>query len=212
MSFVRISAFYKNSYGHNSCWTRKQIAEFGCLETWKGKLPAGCLLVCCSAFYKAIENIVMLDQKWVTTPWCLRIPKANRDHTMSVGLLLCPLQKIERISQMFCFCSFATQTGISGILDGIKLRRGSSSFLALSLYYYSRIPKALENAFMWRAWKPHKTHWHDSLVFLPSFIHQKQKLPKVHVSGRRLSLPFFPKSQPIKPCVCRKVWLYRISK
>jgi len=77
--------------------------------------------------------------------------KRCQTNPMSVGLLLCLLRKIEREGEMFFFCSFATQTGISGILDFIKPRRGVSAFLALSLQYASKIPKQIERVQMWRA-------------------------------------------------------------
>ena len=164
---VRLSSFYKNSYGTNPCWIRKQIAEFGCLETWKGQFSAGCLSVCCSVFYKAIENIVMLHQKWIITPWCLETSKANRNHFMSLGLLLRLLQKMEQCLQMSFSRPLAPQTGISGILDGIRPCRGSSAFLALSLHYSSRISKWKSSLHMWRARKTDPDLLHGSLVFLP---------------------------------------------
>ena len=191
---VRLSALYKNSYGTNPCWTRNQIAEFGCLETWKGHLSAGCLPVRFCAFYKAIKNILMLDQKSATESSCLETPKTHSNYSMSVGLLLCLLQKIERISQMFCFRSFATQTGISGILDCIKPRRGESAFLALSLHYSSETPKLSEQLLMWRVWNKEYDNWMAcSSSFLLLSIKRISGI--LHASERRLSLPFFPNLQ-----------------
>jgi len=91
---------------------------------------------------------------------------------------------------MSSFCSFATQTGIGGMLDSIKPRRGSSAFLALSLHHSSRIPKCMCDLHMWRIQKDPTIR---PMVLSSSFLllHSKTIVGLLYASRRRLSLLFF---------------------